>query len=137
MIGLVVFTHGSLASSLLDTVAEVGGPLDAAVALEVSSGDDPATLAGKLARAMDIVDSGDGVLVFVDLLGGTPWNTSISFMNSRNMDVLAGLNLPILIKCVLERKAKDPHKLARLLLEYGRDHLVQASELLYPAENDG
>ena len=130
MVGLVVFTHGSLARALLDTVSKVYGPLDASLALETGPGDSPDGLRRKLSQAMDQVDSGDGVLVLVDLVGGTPWNIAASFMGRRRMDVLAGVNLPILLKCTMERQCRDPVALAKRLLDYGQNHLERASQKL-------
>ena len=130
MVGLVVAMHGHLASALLETAGQVYGPIHAAEAIDVLPSEAPDALAGRLKAAIDRVESGQGVLILVDLLGGTPWNRAVGLMRQRKVEVLAGANLPMLIKFAGVRAGGDLLALARDLAGYGREHMEIASDKL-------
>lgn len=128
MVGLIVATHGRLASVLLETAAQVCGSIEAAAAVDVPPAMAPQVAAEQLRAAVALVDRGAGVLVLVDLLGGTPWNRAVGLIETHDVEVLAGVNLPMLIKFAGIRDRGTPVELARTLAQYGAEHMELASE---------
>ena len=103
MIGLVVASHGHLAQELLATAEQIVGPLNQTIACSVEPGASPEEIKAGLRESIERVDSGEGVLVFADLIGGTPCTTSLSFCKARALEVLTGVNLPMLLRAVSYR----------------------------------
>ena len=97
MIGIVVVSHGALADELLRATEHVVGPLDQAAAVAIGPEDDPAVRREDISRAVAEADSGDGVVVLTDMFGGTPSNLAISIMEGAAVEVIAGVNLPMLL----------------------------------------
>ena len=81
-------------------------------------------------KAMDEVDDGDGVIVLTDMFGGTPSNLSLSFLNQEGIEVVTGVNLPMLLKLAHSRQDNTVDALARSIKEYGRRSISLASEIL-------
>lgn len=132
MFGVVVATHGKLGEELLHTAEGVVGPLAQACAIAVGSGgasmEDQRAALGK---AIHSVDEGDGVLVLTDMFGGTPANLALTFLEESKIEVLTGVNLPMLLKvstCRLEGMPLAPA--AQMLAGYGQKNITLASELL-------
>ncbi len=132
MIGVVIATHGRLAEEALSCVEGIVGPLPRARAVTVSSAIPMDAAREAIAAAIRELDDGDGVLVLTDMLGGTPANLALGFVSDR-VDVVTGLNLPMLLKLSTCRTpdARLP-EVARLLCEYGRRNIALASEVLRP-----
>ena len=127
MIGLVLVTHGRLADEFVTAMAHVAiGPEDD---MEGRRGDIAAAIAG--------VDSGDGVIVLTDLFGGTPSNLAISLMVRGRIEVIAGVNLPMLIRLGSARKAMGVTAAVAAAREAGRKYISVASEVLGPEEVRG
>ena len=136
MVGLVVVTHGRLASALLETASQVCGAIEAARAVDVPAAQDPRTISQRVREAVREVDRGSGALVLVDLFGGTPWNCSIRLAVAPAVEVLAGVNLPMLLKFASIRGRGTPTELARELARYGGAHLEIASERISAGERE-
>jgi PTS system mannose-specific IIA component len=83
-----------------------------------------------IAKALDEADSGEGVLVLTDMFGGTPSNVSLSFLGERPIEVVTGVNLPMLIKLATLRDAKPLEELASFIKQYGQRNISMASEIL-------
>ena len=98
MIGLVLVTHGRLAAEFITALEHVVGPQDAIEAICIGPDDDMEARRKDIAEAIGKVDSGDGTIVLTDLFGGTPSNLAISLMKTENVEVIAGVNLPMLIR---------------------------------------
>ena len=98
MIGVVVATHGKLAEEMIRTAEAVVGKLEQVVPVSVV-GTSP-DMRGDLKTAIQQVDQGDGVLLLTDLLGGSPTNLCVSFLEERKVEVVTGVNLPMLLKLV-------------------------------------
>ncbi|MCM2264985.1 MAG: PTS sugar transporter subunit IIA [Desulfuromonadales bacterium] len=130
MIGLVVATHGYLGESLLATAAMIVGPPAQACAVSLSRDHSPEELHDLLARAIVKVDSGDGVLVAADMFGGTPANVGMTLLAPGRVDLLTGVNLPMLLKFMTYRERYSLQELAETLKEQARDGIVLASEVL-------
>ena len=130
MIGLVVVTHGRLAEEFILAAEHVVGPLEATAAICIGPEDDMDERRREIIAAAKATDQGDGVAILTDMFGGTPSNLAISVMGSGRIEVIAGVNLPMLIK-LAEVRARLP--LAEAVLaaqEAGRKYISVASALL-------
>jgi len=131
MIGLVVATHGTLGEALLATAAMIVGRSEQVCALSLSRDHDPAELHALLARAVEEVGTdGDGVLVLVDMFGGTPANIGMTLLEPGRIELLTGVNLPMMIKFFAYRDSCPLEQLAERLQGCARDGIVLAGELL-------
>ena len=131
MIGLVVVTHGALAETLLATAELIIGPQPGAVALSLSRGEAPELLRGRLTRAIAEAGSGcEAVLLMTDMFGGTPSNIGMTLVEPGRVDLLTGVNLPMLLKFFNYRNNHDLVELTPLLREQAREAIIAASELL-------
>lgn len=131
MIGIVLVTHGNLADELLAAMQHVVGAQEAVQTVCIFPDDDMASRREDIQKAVNEVDNGKGVIVATDLFGGTPSNLSISLLETnKNIEVLAGVNLPMLIKLASARKTEALHKAAVDACDAGRKYINVASELL-------
>lgn len=130
MIGLVLVTHGLLAKEFVVAMEHVVGPQEAIRPICIGPEDDMDLRRKDIAKAIGEVDRGQGVIVLTDLFGGTPSNLAISLMKPGEIEVIAGVNLPMLIRLEGARrtmKVKDAVAAAR---EAGRKYISVASEVL-------
>ena len=131
MIGLVVLTHGQMAAECLRSAEMIIGPIAAcrAISIDGSCSVDEATAC--LAQALDEVGGDDdGVLILTDMFGGTPTNIAADFLASGRVDILTGINLPMLIKAASVRTQKNLTGLAEFLCEYGQQAILRPADLL-------
>ena len=98
MIGLVLVTHGRLAAEFITAMEHVVGPQQAVEGICIDAEDDMEMRRTEIADAIQRCDQGEGVIILTDLFGGTPSNLAISLMKSENVEVIAGVNLPMLIR---------------------------------------
>lgn len=98
MIGMVIVTHGNLAEEFKSALQHVVGPQEQCIAISIGAEDDMEHRQQDIVNAVKEVNSGSGVVIFTDMLGGTPSNLAISVMDGISVEVLAGVNLPMLIK---------------------------------------
>ncbi|MCB1474016.1 MAG: PTS sugar transporter subunit IIA [Rhodobiaceae bacterium] len=130
MIGLVVVSHGQLAREFRAAVEHVVGPQDRFETISIGPDDDVEQRRSEILDAISRVDDGDGVVVLTDMFGGTPSNLAISVMESAPVEVLAGVNLPMLIKLVSVRGDMKLAEAVRVAGEAGRKYISVASEIL-------
>ncbi|MBS3961329.1 MAG: PTS sugar transporter subunit IIA [Sandarakinorhabdus sp.] len=130
MIGLVLVTHGRLAVEFIAAMEHVVGPQDQCRAVCIDAQDDMEEKRAEIARAAVAVDSGAGVILLTDMFGGTPSNLAISLLGQPNLEVIAGINLPMLIKLASVRKARPVSEAVDLAQEAGRKYISVASRLL-------
>lgn len=130
MIGLVLVTHGRLAAEFITAMEHVVGPQEAVEAVSIGPDDDMEERRKDIAKAIQTVDRGKGVIVLTDLFGGTPSNLAISLMKTENIEVIAGVNLPMLIRLEGARKAMGVHAAVAAAREAGRKYISVASEIL-------
>lgn len=131
MIGLVIATHGGLAGELVRTAEMILGSLPFVSAVEILRGDGPDEIRQRFQNTIDSVgQDGDGVLVMTDMFGGTPSNIGFSFLEQGIVDVLSGVNLPMLLRASQERNGRSLNELALLLRDYGQQSILLASEIL-------
>ncbi len=130
MIGLVLVTHGRLAEEFRNAVEHVVGPQDNFETVAIGPDDDMEQRRRDIVDAVARADTGAGVIVLTDMFGGTPSNLSISVMESGRVEVIAGMNLPMLIKLSGVRKTDDMAKALSEAQMAGRKYINVASQLL-------
>ena len=130
MIGLVLVTHGRLAAEFITAMEHVVGPQQRIAAICIGPEDDMERRRRDIAKAIDKVDEGGGVIILTDLFGGTPSNLAISLMKSDKIEVIAGVNLPMLIRLVGARRTMDVKAAVAAAREAGRKYISVASEIL-------
>ncbi len=130
MIGVVVVTHGQLAIELVNAAETIVGDLPQFAAVSIGWHDDVDDAREELKQAIARVQGTDGVLVLSDMFGGTPANLALTFLEADRVEVLTGVNLPMLIKLASARKASNLLAVAREMREHGRNAIWVASDLL-------
>jgi len=130
MIGVVVVTHGQLATELLNAAETIVGDLPRFTAVSIGWHEDVQDARDEIARAIERVQAEHGVLLLTDMFGGTPSNLGITFLDAGKIEVVTGVNLPMLIKLASMTDGTDPHDVARQLREHGRNAIWVASDLL-------
>lgn len=130
MIGLVLVTHGRLAAEFVTAMEHVVGPQTAIEAICIGPDDDMESRRADIARAVKAVDDGSGVILLTDLFGGTPSNLAISLMEPGQIEVIAGINLPMLIRLEGARKMMKIKAAVAAARDAGRKYISVASEVL-------
>ncbi|PHR91573.1 MAG: PTS fructose transporter subunit IIA [Robiginitomaculum sp.] len=130
MIGLVVVTHGALAVELRHATEHVVGPMAQMQTVCIGADDDLERASSTIRKAVAKVETGKGVLLLTDMFGGTPSNLSISMLKEGVIEVIAGVNLPMLIKLSQARKSENLMEAAQTAKEAGRRYIAIASEII-------
>lgn len=130
MVGVVVVAHGRLAEEYLAVTELIVGRLPQIAAVAMGGQESNETLREHLLTAIREVDAGEGVLVLTDMFGGTPCNISLSLFDGERVEVLSGVNLPMLIALSTHREGKRLGELAAFLKAYGQKNINLASEIL-------
>ncbi len=130
MIGIVIITHGNLAREFRAVLEHVVGPQDQIAAIAITPDDDMEERREAILRAMKSVDTGDGAVLLTDMFGGTPSNLAISAMNGADVEVIAGVNLPMLIKLARVREENRLHEAADQAREAGQKYIRVVSDML-------
>lgn len=130
MIGLVLVTHGRLAVELVSALEHVVGSQENVATVCIGPDDDMEQRRAEIMKSTKDVDDGDGVIVLTDMFGGTPSNLAISIMDNGKIEVIAGVNLPMLIKLASIRDAGSLLEAATGAQDAGRKYLNIASQLL-------
>lgn len=130
MIGLVLVTHGRLAVELVSALEHVVGSQENVATVCIGPDDDMEQRRTEIMKSTKDVDDGDGVIVLTDMFGGTPSNLAISIMDNGKIEVIAGVNLPMLIKLASIRDADSLLEAATGAQDAGRKYINIASQLL-------
>ena len=130
MIGMVLVTHGRLAEELIAALEHVVGAQTNVGAVCIGPDDDIDRRRAEIVDSAAKVDDGDGVVVLTDMFGGTPSNLAISIMDKAQIEVIAGVNLPMLIKLATARQTESLAEAALSAQEAGRKYINIASQLL-------
>ena len=130
MIGVVVVTHGHLATELLNAAETIVGDLPRFTALSIGWHEDVRDAREEIAQAIERVRADSGVLLLTDMFGGTPSNLGLTFLEHGRVEVISGINLPMLIKLASMTDRVDLLEVARELREHGRNAIWVASDLL-------
>jgi mannose PTS system EIIA component len=130
MIGLVLVTHGQLAIEFVTAMEHVVGPQPAVAAICIGPDDDMEVRRADIAAAISEVETGRGVIILTDLFGGTPSNLAISLLETGRVEVIAGINLPMLIRLESARKTMSVVNAVAAAREAGKKYITVASEVL-------
>ena len=129
MIGLVVVAHAGLAAELIKAAEMIVGPVAGAASVEIRPDDSVEQIRTALVGAIASV-SADGIIIMTDMFGGTPSNMSLSFLEDNRIEVLTGVNLPMLIRFFSDRERHGVAELAGLLRDSGREGVTVAGDYL-------
>ena len=134
MIGIVIVTHGNLAHEFKLALTHIVGPQNNMEAINIGADDDMEIRRKEISDAVVKVETGSGVIILTDLFGGTPSNIAISMMQDDKIEVIAGINLPMLVKLAGLRETKTILEAAELTQEAGRKYIHVASKVLQGSE---
>lgn len=135
MIGMLVLSHGRLAQEFVLTLEHILGPQAAIKAIGIEPNDDIEEKRYQLIREIKEVDQGKGVVVFTDMFGGTPSNLALSLMQDKNIEIVAGVNLPMLVKFASVRATKSFQEAITMAEESGKNYINVGSRLLKPKKS--
>jgi PTS system mannose-specific IIA component len=130
MIGLIIVTHGNLAKEFVAALEHVVGPQQQIMTISIAPQDDMEERRNAILAAVKKVDSGDGVVILTDMFGGTPSNLAISVMDSGLVEIIAGVNLPMLVKLARIREEVSLVEALKQAQEAGRKYIHVASLVL-------
>ena len=130
MLGVVVVTHGQLATELLNAAETIVGDLPGFAAISIGWHDDVEQAREEIGQAISRLETGDGVIVLTDMFGGTPSNLAMSLLEEGRVEVVTGVNLPMLIKLANLRETVPLQDVARRIRDDGRNAIWVASDLL-------
>jgi len=130
MIGMVLVTHGALAIEFKSALEHVVGPQDFVETVAIGPDDDMEQRRNDILACVDAADQGAGVVILTDMFGGTPSNLAISVMQNREVEVIAGVNLPMLVKLARVRGDLDIRAAVTQAAEAGRKYINVASDTL-------
>ena len=131
-IGGVVVSHGQLASELLSAAETVVGPIEHILAESIGWHDDVAMAKDEIDRAIKQSDQGSGVIVFTDMFGGTPNNISDMFLKENEVEIVTGVNLPMIIKFATSERTGKLNEVAKEIEEQEKQSIYRTSALLEP-----
>ena len=131
-VGLLLLSHGPLADALRETVQVLEPePAEPLGALSLAWDEAPESASERLQKAIAKADRGRGVVLLTDMFGGTPSNLALAFLQKGRIEIVTGVNLPMVVKArALARAGTDPAEMARILVEKGRRAIVAAGELM-------
>ena len=130
MIGVVLVTHGNLATELVKVMEHVVGPQDQLTTITIDPEDDMEKRREDILNSVQFVDKGLGVIILTDMFGGTPSNLAISIMEQAKIDIIAGVNLPMLIKLASVRSTETISEAVAQAREAGQKYIMVASQIL-------
>jgi mannose PTS system EIIA component len=132
MIGLVIVTHGQLAQEFVHAMEHIVGPQKSIVPVCIGPHDNMEERRVDISRAIHKVDMGKGVIILTDMFGGTPSNLAISLLEAGKVEVIAGINLPMLIRLEKARRSLDITAAVQAAREAGQKYISVATEMLGP-----
>ena len=130
MVGVLLVAHGRIGQSFLEAAQQILGPTEQMKVISIGSAPTEDRIFQEIERARKDLDQGDGVLILTDMFGGSPTNLCFSLLEDRQVEVLTGLNLAMLIKILSTRKGMTLEELARRGRECGRENICLGREIL-------
>lgn len=130
MVGVVLVTHPHLGEEIIRAAEMICGKMPRVLTVSIDTRKEVEELRRSIAEAIKKVDEGDGVLILTDMFGGTPSNMSLAFLQENQVEVLSGLNLPMMIKLSNCREERGLQELAKIVKEAGQKNINLASEIL-------
>jgi mannose PTS system EIIA component len=131
-IGGVIVSHGQVANELVAAAEAVVGDLSHITAVSIGWHDDVEMAQDEIRRAIDNVSSGNGVLLLTDMFGGTPTNIAAMFLKENEVEIVTGVNLPMVIKLASNTREMTLHELAKEVEDQGKEAICRAGILLEP-----
>jgi PTS system mannose-specific IIA component len=132
MVGGVIVTHGQLANELVSAAEMIVGEIQHVTAVSIGWHDDVDVAREEIERAIQRVDTGSGVLLLTDMFGGTPTNIAASFLGQSPVEIVTGVNLPMVIKLATQEEGEQLADLARRVRDQGQQQIHLASDILAP-----
>ena len=130
MIGILVVSHGKLAEEVIRTTECIIGALTGIDFFNIEYSFSPDEIEKKFMAKIDALDTGDGVLVFTDFYGGSGTNIAMTLLESRKVEVITGVNVPMIIKASSYREGKELKEVAEFIEEYAKKNIKRVSKLL-------
>jgi len=130
MVGLIVVTHCSIADELVRAASMIVGEIPQCLTIGISPEEKIEKIAARLEQALAAVDTGEGVLILTDLFGGTPSNVSLSYLQDKRVEVVSGVNLPMVLKIGADRQDRDLKEVVKIARDAGRKNISVASEIM-------
>ncbi len=130
MIGILVISHGRLAEALISSVQFLVGGLKRVKGISIWPKERIEEIRDRIRKGIKEVDDGDGVVILTDVIGGTPTNLSLSVLENRNVEVVTGVNLPMLLTLASYRSGRSLREIGRLVKKSGRRSIILAKEML-------
>jgi PTS system mannose-specific IIA component len=129
MVGILVVSHGSLAEAFISSAQFLVGNLERVKGISVWPRDRKEEVKDRIQKGVGEVDDGDGVVILTDVLGGTPTNLSLSILEGKKVEVVTGVNMPMLLTLSSYRKGKSLREIGRLVKKSGRRSIILAKTL--------
>ena len=136
MIGLIVAAHGEMSNGLIETSKMIVGHAENIMPVDLVEGEGPESLRQKLQKAIESLDSGEGVMILLDLYGGTPSNVSALLARELNIEAVSGVNLPMLLEVIIKRKTQSLRELRQVAMNAGRDGIRSVNEVVERIESE-
>jgi mannose PTS system EIIA component len=136
MVGLIVVAHFNLAREMVAAAELIVGKQQQFESVDIFPQDDIDKIRNKIVNSLKHVDSGQGVLILTDMFGGTPSNISLSFLEDGKVEVVTGVNLPMLIKLITFREGRSLEELAGFITQYGQKNIYLATDVLKGRKKD-
>ena len=133
-VGGVIVSHGQLANELLAAAETVIGDLENVAAVSIGWHDDVEAARAEILRAINSVSQGAGVLLMTDMFGGTPTNISAMFLDEGEIEIVTGVNLPMVVKFATHSKAGTLNEIAKEVEEQGKQSIYRTASLFAPAK---
>lgn len=130
MVGIIVISHCKIAEELLKAANLILGEIPSCLGIGISADEKLEKIAERLEQAVAQVDEGDGVVILTDLFGGTPSNVSLSFLQDKKVEVVSGVNLPMVLKIGVDRQDRDLKEVVKIARDAGRKNISVASEIM-------
>ncbi len=130
MVGILIVSHGRLAEALISSVQFLVGNLQKIRGVSVWPKDKGKEVRDRIQKEIEEVDDGDGVVILTDVLGGTPTNLSLSFLKEEKVEVVTGVNMPMLLTLSSYRKGRSLREIGKLVKKSGRRGIILAKEVL-------
>ncbi|WP_320041336.1 PTS sugar transporter subunit IIA [uncultured Desulfobacter sp.] len=131
MTGILIVTHANLGAALIDTLEFIlGAKQEKLGTISIDIKQDPESLRNKIKRGIKDVYCENGVIILTDMFGGTPSNLAYAFLEEGKVEVISGVNLPILLKAVTTREKMEIKELTAALIEHGKKSISLASDIL-------
>ena len=130
LVGALLVTHGKLGDVLLEVTRKIVGDFNHLTAVTIGWNDDVEASKSKIEKAVSSIDSGHGIIILTDMFGGTPSNVSMPFLNPGKVEVITGVNLPMVVKIASQSGEETLSALAGKVRDQGKRQITVAGELL-------